>query len=57
MWTYPDGTSRDSGTVAAQGEAFIQEPTKHAQKTLEDQHVIVVRSSAKSDAACCGGIV
>ena len=43
MWTYPDGTSRDSGTVAAQGEAFIQEPTTHAQETLDDEHVIVVK--------------
>ena len=43
MWTYPDGTSRDSGTVAAQGEAFIQEPTTLAQETLDDEHVIVVK--------------
>jgi beta-alanine degradation protein BauB len=42
MWSYPDGTTRDSGSVAAQGEAFIQEPTTHAQETLEDEHVIIV---------------
>jgi beta-alanine degradation protein BauB len=42
LWTYPDGTTRDSGTVAAQGEAFIQDPTTHSQETLEDEHVIVV---------------
>ena len=42
MWTYPDGTSRDSGAVAAQGQAFMQEPATHAEETLEDEHVIVV---------------